>query len=72
MKFTRQEIFRLRVLVSEKSDALQEYLNFINSSRLKKSSQYIKKSIKEYEELEKKLDTLYQQLLLDYIKKGQD
>lgn len=72
MKFTRQEIFKLRVLVSERSDELQECLNFINSSRLKKSSQYIKKSIKEYEELEKKLDTLYQQLLLDYIKKGQD
>lgn len=66
MKFTRHEIFKLEVLVSLKIDELRERSIRLKSTRYTKD--IIKKSIKEYEELEKKLNVLYKQAVLDEVK----
>lgn len=67
MKFTRHEIFKMEFLVVEKIDELQEFLNILQGARLE-SSQWIQELITDYEEIAKKLNVLYEQVVLDDFK----
>lgn len=67
MKFTRHEIFKMEFLVVEKIDELQEFLNILQDARLE-SSQWIQELITDYEGIAKKLNVLYEQVVLDDFK----
>lgn len=67
MKFTRHEIFKMEFLVVEKIDELQEFKNILQDARLE-SSQWIQELITDYEGIAKKLNVLYEQVVLDDFK----
>lgn len=61
MEFTKYEVSKLEVLVSEKIDDLQEFSNNLQKFEIN-DGQFIQELIKEYEEIEKKLNVLYKEI----------